>query len=73
MVEIEKTYANKGGVANYHHLINRTSPYGEDFIGRCDICGQEGKPEDILKTDCVQTFNDDTFYEFLNTAYPIIR
>ena len=24
------------------HAIERTSPYGEKFIGRCIKCGQEG-------------------------------
>lgn len=35
------------------HVIERTSPKGEKFIGKCALCGMEGlTTADVLKEKC---------------------
>ncbi len=29
-------------LSNASHIIDRTSPKGEPFVGKCRLCGQEG-------------------------------
>ena len=34
------------------HLVNRTSPKGEPFIGTCSLCGQSMSLREATTTEC---------------------
>jgi hypothetical protein len=35
-----------------HHVIERTSPKGQDFIGTCRLCGIRGLKMSAVHEDC---------------------
>lgn len=52
------------------HSLERTSPYGEEFVGKCVLCGREGLPSGYALVECPNPKNATQDEVLLNAIDP---
>lgn len=52
------------------HVLERTSPKGEQFIGKCSLCGKEGLTAQQANEPCPNPGNVSRDEALLNTIIP---